>query len=121
MLIGGIGVLDLRLVGAFRRLPVETLWRCLLPLAIAGLALLIPAGLVMFAADAASLVVSTVFRWKIALIVLALINAGAYHLLWRHRLARWDIAPPLGGRVMAAASLLLWLLVAGLGRWIAYA
>lgn len=121
MLIGGIGVLDLRLAGAFRRLPVETLWRYLLPLGMTGLALLVPAGLVLFAADASSLVISTVFRWKVALIVLALANAGAYHVLWRERLARWDVDPPLGGRVMAAGSLTLWLLVAGLGRWIAYA
>lgn len=121
MLIGGIGVLDLRLAGAFRRLPVEALWRCLLPLGLTGLALMIPAGFVMFAADAGSLVVSSVFRWKIALIVLALANAGAYHLLWRRRLARWDADPPLGGRAMAAGSLALWLVVAGLGRWIAYA
>jgi len=121
MLIGGIGVLDLRLAGAFRRLPVETLWRYLLPMAIAGLVLLVPAGLVMFAADASSLAVSTVFRWKLALIVLALANVAAFHLLWRGRLARWDVHPPIGGRVMAAGSLVLWLLVAGLGRWIAYA
>ena len=120
MLIGGIGVLDLRLAGAFRRLPVEPLWRCLLPMAITGVLLLVPAGLVMFAADASSLVVSTVFRWKIALIVLALANVGAYHLLWRRRLASWDVDPPLSGRVMAAGSLTLWLLVAALGRWIAY-
>ena len=96
MLIGGIGVLDLRLAGAFRRLPVEALWRYLLPMGVAGLVLLVPAGLVMFAADASSLVVSTVFRWKVALIVLALANAGAYHLLWRKRLSRWDVDPPLG-------------------------
>lgn len=120
MLIGGIGVLDLRLAGAFRRLPVEPLRRCLLPMAIAGVLLLVPAGFVMFAADASSLIVSTVFRWKIALIILALANAGAYHLLWRRRLASWDADPPLGGRVMAAGSLTLWLLVAALGRWIAY-
>lgn len=121
MLIGGIGVLDLRLAGALRRLPVETLWRYLVPLAVLGLVLLVPAGFVMFAADAASLAVSTVFRWKLALIALALANALAYRLLWRRRLARWDVDPPLGGRLMAIGSLALWLTVAGLGRWIAYA
>ena len=52
---------------------------------------------------------------------LALANALAYRLLWRRRLARWDVDPPLGGRLMAIGSLALWLAVAGLGRWIAYA
>ncbi|MNL81631.1 hypothetical protein D3C87_2088070 [compost metagenome] len=61
------------------------------------------------------------FRWKVALIVLALANAAAYRLLWRRRLASWDADPPWGGRVMAAGSLVTWLLVAALGRWIAYA
>lgn len=120
LLIGGIGLLDLRLAGAFRRLPVEPLARALLPLAVAGLVLLVAAGAVMFAADATALVVSTVFRWKVALIAVGLVNAVAFHGLWRRRIARWDLDPPLVGRVMAAGSVALWLVVAGLGRWIAY-
>lgn len=120
LLVGGIGLLDLRLTGLFRGLPVETLSRVLTPLAIAGLVLLGLGGAVMFSADATALFASTVFRWKVALIVLALANAAAFRWLWRRRMARWDVDPPPAGRVMAAGSLGLWLIVAGLGRWIAY-
>jgi hypothetical protein len=120
LLVGGIGLLDLRLAGLFPSLPVKTLSRVLTPLAIAGLVLLVLAGAVMFAADATALLASTVFRWKVALIGLALTNAVAFRWLWRRRMTRWDLAPPLAGRVMAGGSLALWLIVAGLGRWIAY-
>ena len=120
LLVGGIGLLDLRLTGLFKGLPVETLSRVLTPLAIAGLVLLGLGGAVMFSADATALFASTVFRWKVTLITLALVNAAAFRWLWRRRMARWDLAPPLAGRVMACGSLGLWLIIAGLGRWIAY-
>jgi hypothetical protein len=120
LLVGGIGLLDLRLAGLFRSLPVAALSRVLTPLSLVGLVLLGLAGVVMFAADATALLASSVFRWKLALIALALANAAAFRWLWRGRLARWDLDPPLAGRLMAAASLALWLAVAGLGRWIAY-
>ena len=120
LLVGGIGLLDLRLTGLFKGLPVETLSRVLTPLAIAGLVLLGLGGAVMFSADATALFASTVFRWKVALIALALANAATFRWLWRRRMARWDVDPPPTGRVMAAGSLGLWLIVAGLGRWIAY-
>ena len=120
MLVGGIGVLDLRLAGMFRRIPTEPLAAALTPIALAGLLLMIPSGATLFAADAAALVHSTTFRWKLLLILLALSNALAFRFLWQRRIARWDVDPPPWGKAMAVASLLLWLSVAGFGRWIAY-
>lgn len=120
MLVGGIGILDLRLAGAFRAIPVAPLSRALTPIALAGLALIVPSGTVMFAADAEALVFSATFRWKLALIAFALANALAFRFLWQRRLEGWDAEPPSAGRLMAAASILLWLGVAALGRWIAY-
>lgn len=119
MLVGGIGLLDLRLVGAFRALPVAPLSRALTPVAIAGLILMVPSGLTMVAADAA-VAESATFRWKLVLIGLALANALAFRSLWRDRIDGWDQAPPAAGRLMAAGSILLWLAVATLGRMIAY-
>lgn len=120
MLVGGIGVLDLRLAGLFRAIPVPPLSAALTPIALAGLALMVPSGATMFAADAGALVDSTTFRWKLVLITLALANAVAFRVLWGRKLDRWTGNPPLAGRLMAVASILLWLAVGTLGRWIAY-
>ncbi len=121
MLIGAIGVVDLRLMGAFRSLPPQALSRALVPVAAGGLALMIPSGLVMFAADAGPLLNSNLFRWKLALIALALANVAAFHLLWgRRRGGGLDAVIRPGARAMAIASLGLWLTVAALGRLVAY-
>lgn len=120
MLVGGIGVVDLRLVGAFRSLPPAALSRALTPVAIAGLLLMIPSGSIMFAADAKSMAASATFQRKLFLIAGALANAILFRAIWGKRIADWDTSPPLGGRSMAGASLLLWLAVAVHGRLIAY-
>lgn len=121
MLVGGVGLLDLRLAGAFRSLPIRPLEAVLTPFAIAGLALMAPSGFVMFAADARALSGSGAFRLKLVLILLALANAAAYRLMWRRRISQLGGEAPVPARVMAAASLLMWLAVAALGRLIAYA
>jgi ethanolamine utilization microcompartment shell protein EutS len=119
MLVGAIGIVDLRLAGAFRALAVVPLSRALTRIAIAGLVLMIPSGATMVAADTA-VMQSPVFRWKLALIVIALANAAAFRMIWRERFLTWDAAPPIAGRLMAAGSILLWLTIGGLGRMIAY-
>ena len=120
MLVGGIGILDLRLAGLFRRIPAAPLCSALTPVALFGLVLMVPSGATMFAADATTLVQSPTLRWKLLLIALALANALAFRFLWQRRIDRWDADPPPLGRLMAAASVLLWLSVATFGRMIAY-
>lgn len=120
MLVGGIGILDLRLAGLFRSLPVPALSAAVTPTALAGLALMVPTGATMFAADAAALVDSTTFRWKLVLIGLALANAVAFRMLWGRKLNLWTTNPPIAGRLMAAGSIITWLAVGTLGRMIAY-
>lgn len=119
MLVGGIGLLDLRLAGLFHALPVAPLARALTPIAIGGFILMIPSGLTMVAADAA-VAESATFRWKLLLIGIALANALAFRFWWRNRFETWDETPPVAGRLMAAGSILLWLVVATMGRMIAY-
>ena len=117
LLVGGIAIVDLRLLGLFPKLPLEPLARALTPLAVAGLVLLAASGSVLFAADAASLATSSTFRTKLLLITLAVTNAVAF------RLAFGRSAPepvPVTARLMGLASLLLWLSTATMGRMIAY-
>lgn len=120
MLVGAIGILDLRLAGLFRAIPVVALSRALTPIALVGLVLMLPSGATMFAADAPPMAASPIFRTKLLLIALALANAIAFRILWRDRIDTWDVAPPIAGRLMAAGSVVIWLAVAALGRMIAY-
>jgi len=121
LLVGGIGVVDLRLAGFLRALPAEALARTLTPLALAGLALLVASGAVMFSANAGPMAASSVFRAKMALIVLGLAHAVLFRWMWRGQMAGWSHSPPALGRLMAAGSLAIWLTVGALGRLIAYA
>ena len=120
MLVGGIGIVDLRIAGLFRAIPLAALSRALTPVAIGGLAIMVPTGATMFAADAPALVHSPVFRLKLVLILIALTNALAFRLLAGRGIDGWGERAPMAARVMALASVGLWLSVAALGRWIAY-
>ena len=115
LVIGPIGIVDLRLAGAFRALPLSPLSRALTPLAISGLLLIGLSGPVLFAADARALIYSPLLRAKLLLILLALSNALAFRMLWH---GAEPVPRPL--KIMAIASLALWLTVAALGRLIAY-
>jgi hypothetical protein len=120
MLVGAVGVLDLRLVGFFRALPAAALSRALIPLAATGILLLLPSGFVMFSADAGPLLKSDLFLWKLGLIAAAFVNLVGFHLLWNRHVDDWDRRATGAGRAMALASLSLWLGAAALGRLIAY-
>lgn len=120
LLVGGIGVVDLRLAGLLRPLPIAPLLSALTPLAIAGFLLLAASGSVMFAADARSLVGNPMFERKLAMIGLAFANAGLFAWLWRRRVAGWGESVPAAARLAGVASLLFWLLAAAFGRLIAY-
>jgi len=84
----------------------------------AGLVLLAASGFLLFAADAGPLVKSGMFRTKMALAGLALVNALAFRRLFGDFAAGQE--PPAVARAMAAASICLWLTVGALGRLIAY-
>lgn len=120
MLVGGIGVVDLRIAGLWRNLPLDALSRALTPVAIAGLLLMIPTGALLFASDSAALAESDVLQRKLVLIAIALANAIAFRAIWGRRIAGWTGSAPMPARIMAVASILLWLTVAAHGRWIAY-
>ncbi len=120
MLVGGIGVVDLRLAGLWRAIPAAPLSRALTPVALGGLALLVVSGTVLFAADGTALARSDTFHRKLVLIALALANALLFRLVWQRRVEAGEEVPPLIGRASALASLSLWLAVGTLGRLIAY-
>lgn len=116
VLVGAIGLLDLRVLGFARGAALPPLARALTPLGLAGFAIMVVSGSILFAADANALARSPVFGAKLVLIGVAGLNALAFHQAFRSR-----AEPTLTARSLAAASLLLWILVVIAGRWIAYA
>lgn len=120
LLIGPIALLDLRLLGLARDLPLPRLSRILTAWAVVGLALLGAAGFLMFSADAGPLLANGIMQAKLWVIALGVVNAVLFRALWNERLAQWDIAPPIPGRAQALASIAIWVTAGVLGRWIAY-
>jgi hypothetical protein len=122
LLFGAIVPLDLRLIGLWRSIPIRTLARVLVPVAVAGLLLAVSAGFLLFSIRAVQYAGTTVFQIKLALIVCAVANA----LLLR-RAVEWEAArdtvgaaPPLRLRLAGCASIVLWLAVIACGRAIAF-
>jgi hypothetical protein len=113
-LFGSLLLLDLRLFGVIRALPVPLLGRSCVRVALVAFAVAAASGLLMLAARATELVENPVFQAKLVLIALAGINALWFHR--RHGLERHDGVARLQGLL----SILLWLGVITAGRFIAY-
>ncbi len=122
ILVGSIAMLDLRLLGLSRELPVRRLAGHLLPWTLGALLVIVPTGLLMFMAHASDLIDNRAFVLKISLIGVAGLNAVAFHLGPYRDVARWDSASatPPATKVHAAASLLIWVGVIACGRLLAY-
>ena len=120
VLVGSILALDLRLLGLGRAIAIPPMAQLLLPLSRAGFLLAISMGFLLFSADASHVVRNPAFQVKLPLIALALITVAIAHAgPWR-RVALWGTEAPGSAKIMALASLLLWLGVVCAGRLIAY-
>ena len=116
LLFGSIVALDLRLLGWRRDAgPAGVFTRLLVPVAIGGLLIAIPAGLLMFATDARAYAASPLFQAKMVIVALAIANA-----LWLRAAERRGPTLPLRAALAAAASIVLWLVAILLGRLVGY-
>ena len=122
LLFGSIAVLDLRLLGLSRSIPVKRLAGHVLPWSAASFLLIVPSGMMMFTAHASDFISSPVFAVKMGLILAAGVNAALFHTTVFPRATAWDTeaTPPLAARAAAAASLIIWISVIACGRLLAY-
>jgi hypothetical protein len=121
LLFGAVALFDLRLLGVGRRLPVGDLARYLLPAARVGLLVAVAAGVPLFAADATALAANPAFRLKVLAVLLAGLNAAAFHAGPGRALPRWGDAAPAVAKPIAAVSLALWGAAVVLGNLVPYA
>ena len=122
LLFGAIVPLDLRLIGCWRAVPVAAMSRILLPVAIAGLALAVSTGALLFSVRAVEYTATPLFWLKFSLIGAAVVNALLLHVS-----AAWNVyednelqgtLPRL--QLAGALSIGLWLAIIVVGRMIGY-
>ncbi len=119
MLFGAILPLDLRMLGVWRSVPLETMARILVPLAATGFVIAAITGTLLFAVSAVDYAQMDLFLAKMALVALALINAAVLRFgAWRDVLRAESVTAR--ARLAGAASLLLWVSVIFAGRAIGY-
>ena len=114
--IGTIAIVDLRLLGiGMRRQTAQELAVDLAPWTIAGIALMLITGPLMFSTDAVTYHNNPSFQFKMVCLMLAL----AFHFTLHGRAVRPNV-PAFAAKLAAATSLLLWSAVLFGGRMIAF-
>ena len=122
LLIGVVGLLDARMLGMFKRLPIGPLER-LVPWGVAGFVINAVTGFLFFAGAPGQYIHNSVFWYKMLFIAIAGVNVGIFYLTGLSR--RVDrLGPgedaPLAAKAIAASSLFLWFGVIFWGRMLPF-
>jgi len=120
MIVGTVGLLDIRIMGFVKQIPVAPLHR-LLPWGMIGLAINILTGLLAFASRSDGYIFSIAIWLKILGLMLLGLNAAAFYLTdifgdVENLKAGEDAV--ISAKLVAASSLLLWFFVIAMGRYI---
>jgi len=121
--VGTAVMIDLRLLGAtMSRVPVSEVVTRFLPWTAAGLLLMVTSGALLFYAALLLRYNNLFFRFKMAALILAVVNAWVFHKTVYRSVADWDLnpVPPRSARVVGGVSLVLWAVIVTAGRMMAY-
>lgn len=117
--LGAVAMLDLRLIGLSKQVPVKAFH--LSAAAYAGLALTLMTGLVFFAGSAGAYLGNPLFIIKMIFLVAAVLLSLFVHQRYVAQAVSWPEGyTPMNARLAAGASLLLWIGVLFSGRLITY-
>jgi len=121
LLMGSVVVMDLRLLGFARNLPVRVVHQ-LLPWAWVGFGLNLFTGILFIFTQASFYYPNVAFRIKMVLLLLAGANALWFHLTVNKDLDGWPDGADSPGyaKAMAGISLALWVAIICFGRFIMY-
>jgi hypothetical protein len=120
-LVGGIMLIDLRLLGVAKKLRID-LMVTLLPWVWVGFTINAITGGIIFIYGATGFGTNSPFIMKMILILIAGINAFIFEIMARRGRDSWVAAgtAPVPVRAVATLSLILWVSVVTTGRWMAY-
>jgi hypothetical protein len=124
LVVGSIAIVDLRLIGlASRDRAVGRLTSDVLPCTWAAFAAAAVTGALLFSSSASTYAHNSYFKTKLLLLVLAGVNLSIFHVFVSRDVERWgasSLATPLAAKIAGAVSLLLWIGVVAVGRWVGF-
>ena len=121
LLIGTVGLFDLRLLGVAKRIPMAAFHR-LIPIGICGFAMNFLTGLCFLAGTPDQYFLNRAFQFKVVFITLAGVNVAAFYLTMfrRVRMVGPGELAPLPARIIGGVSLGLWIGVMSAGRLLTF-
>jgi hypothetical protein len=121
LLVGVIGILDLRMLGVAKGLPVRPL-HDMVPWGVAGFILNIITGFTFYAGDPFQYIHNPAFWWKMGFIAAAGLNILAFYLFVYNHIARLGPGEecPGSAKAVGGLSLLLWCGVMYFGRMLPF-
>ncbi len=122
LVVGSISMVDLRLLGYAPRRGVKELSEEVLPWTWIAFVVAVISGSLMFSSAAVKYAYMPQFQIKMLLILLAGVNMLAFHILTYSSVERWNhasVTPPLA-RLAGLLSLVFWIGVVTLGRWVGF-
>ncbi len=121
LLVGTIGMFDLRLLGMAKRVPIVALHR-LVPWGILGYGITVITGALFLMTEPREYIYNPAFHFKMLFMALAGLNVLAFYLTMFRKvkvLGSGDDAPR-AAKLMASASILLWISVLVCGRLLTF-
>lgn len=119
LLMGAVAIMDLRLLGFGRSLPIRAVHQ-LIPWAWTGFLINLTTGILFFFTQPGFYVPNGAFRVKLVLLLLAGANALWFQFTVKPSSLTDEFAIPRRVKTMASASLVLWISVICFGRFIMY-
>ena len=120
LLLGATITLDLRLLGVWSQTSLTMLTSILRPIMLAGLTFAILFGLLLFVTSAVDYLNASLFMTKLVLIGLAIVNAAVLNFSSYWHNARQKNTWGFAVKSQALLSIVLWVMVMFLGRFIGY-
>ncbi len=122
MLVGIVGLLDLRMLGLGKGLRISSISR-MVPVGVLGFCLNLATGAVFVAGDPLHYLQNPAFQFKMAFIAAAGLNVGMFYVSGLARRTEGlgqDEEAPVGAKCVAVVSLVLWVGVMYLGRMLPF-
>jgi hypothetical protein len=123
IVVGTVALIELRLLGVTSlNRPVSRVLKDVLPLTWGGFALALVSGFLLFSSNATTYAYNTFFLIKAGLLLLAGVNAFAFHTFTARSLPRWDTATstPIQAKLSGVLSLAMWVGIVACGRWVGF-